>query len=294
VELVSFDVPFMSLKNAAIPIIPLGDIQYTGMKGVTAIDTLKRVIAKGQEIGAYYIGMGDYIDAFSPSNRQRLRGAALYDTAEEVIDDAARALTEELYRTVLKPTTGRWIGLLEGHHFAELKTGQTTDQYLCELLQARFLGTSAFVRLQLVYKGGSCKVVLWAHHGSGGGAKACAPLNKMENIAPYWGGVDVFLMGHTTKGPVVAINRVEPRWSGPGGPELVHRKVFFVSTGGFARSYTLESKSGRTPRGGYAEQRMLPPSVLGTPIIRIRPKRGWRVENGKEHQPMYPDISVEI
>jgi len=287
-ELHSVSHTVKSLTGPPIAIIPLGDIQYTGLKGVTAIDTLKRTITKGSEIGAYYIGMGDYLDAFSPSNRQRLKGAALYDTAEDVIDDAARALTEELYREALKPTVGRWLGLVEGHHFAELKTGMTTDQYLCEMLKARFLGTSAIIRLQLTYaKTHRCTVTLWVHHGTGGGMKACAPLNKLENIAPYWSGIDVFLMGHTTKAPVVPINRVEPRWGqGNGSPELVHRKVYFVSTGGFSKSYMTDVKSGRIPRGGYAEQRMLNPSVLGAPIIWIKLRQTSTT--------LYPEISVEV
>jgi len=294
-ELHSIHHEVKSLTGPPLAIIPLGDIQYTGLKGVTAMDTLKRTIAKGQEIGAYYLGMGDYLDAFSPSNRQRLRGAALYDTAEDVIDDAARALTEELYREALKPTVGRWLGLVEGHHFAELKTGMTTDQYLCEMLKARFLGTSAIIRLQLQYKRShGCTVTLWVHHGSGGGAKACAPLNKLENLAPYWSGIDVFLMGHTTKAPVVPINRVEPRWSGRGGPELIHRKVYFVSTGGFSKSYVTDAKSGRTPRGGYAEQRMLNPSVLGAPTIWIKLRKTSQTLDGKEYQTLYPEISVEV
>lgn len=280
-----------SLTDPPLAIIPLGDIQYTGLSGVTALDTLRRAIAKGQAAGAYYIGMGDYIDAFSPSNRQRLRGAALYDTAEDVIDDAARALTDELYQEALKPTTGRWLGLVEGHHFAELKTGMTTDQYLCELLKARFLGSSALLRVQLLYSETTrCSITFWIHHGTGGGTKACAPLNKIENIAPYWGGIDVFLMGHTTKAPVVPINRVEPRWHGRGEPELVHRKVYYVSTGGFSKSYVTASKHGGTPRGGYAEQRMLPPSVLGAPTIWIRLKKV--TEGGLAT--ISPEVSVEV
>ncbi len=218
------------------------------------------------------------------------------NTAEDIIEDAGLWLTQELYRDILKPTEGRWLGLLEGHHYMQLKTGKTTDQHLCELLKARFLGTSAMIRLQFNWNNGARNnVVLWAHHGAGGGAKACAPLNKLENISPYWGGVDVFLMSHTTKSPVVPINRIEARWGGNGAPDLVHRKIYFVSTGGFSRSYALGSKDGSVPRGGYAEQRMLPPSVLGAPIIRIVPRnRRQRREDGKDSSVWSPEISVEV
>ena len=131
-----------------IAIAPIGDIQWAGMKGPTAKDHLKRHIDHCMELKALFVGLGDYIDFLSPSNRQRLKSAALYETAEDVIDDKAMELVWELYEKFLKPTKGRWLGMLEGHHFTQLKTGETTDQRLCQLLDAKFLGSSAYIRLQ--------------------------------------------------------------------------------------------------------------------------------------------------
>ena len=290
-ELASYRVRRKWSDHSPFYVAPLGDIQFTGVKGATAMDALRRHVDRCVALDARFIGLGDYIDFMSPSNRQRMRSAALYDTAEDVIDDKAMDLVHELYDRVLKPTKGMWLGCLEGHHFAQLKDGTTTDQRLCEMLGARFLGTSALVRVQFLYgSGGHYNIVFWAHHGTGSGQKACAPLNKLENLAPYWGGVDVFLMAHTTKMPVVPINRVEARWHGRAAPDLVHRKVYFVSTGGFAKAYKVGGRQGRVPRGDYAEQRMLNPSVIGAPLVRIEPgfiathrSRTWS-----------PQISVEV
>ena len=106
--------------------MPVGDIQWTGLKGETVVSMLRRHIEWGVEHGAYFLGMGDMIDFASPSNRQALRAAALYDNAQQVIDDAARNLVHELYETVLKPSKGRWLGLLEGHHFTQFRDGTTS------------------------------------------------------------------------------------------------------------------------------------------------------------------------
>ena len=46
----------------------------------------------------------------------------------------------------LKPTVGRWIGAVEGHHFFE-GGGATTDQFLCDWLKTTFLGTAAYIRI---------------------------------------------------------------------------------------------------------------------------------------------------
>src|SRR3990167_72146 len=111
----------------------LGDFQYAGKKAHgTALTQLKEKIAEEVERGAYFIGMGDYIDFLSPSNRQRLRSAALYDTAEDVIDEKSMELTQEIFDLALRPTVGRWLGLVEGHHFSQLKTGDTTDMRLAD------------------------------------------------------------------------------------------------------------------------------------------------------------------
>ena len=239
--------------------------------------------------------MGDYVDCFSPSNRQRLRSAALYETAEDVIDDAALAVTRELYDTILKPTRGKWLGLLHGHHWAQLKTGQTTDQKLCEWLNAQFLGTSAIIRVVFDYGGTQCNVVLWAHHGAGSGQKACAPLNKLENLSPYWGDIDIFFMAHTTKAPVVPIPRITPRWSGRNAPDLIHKKIYFVATGGFSRVYQVGSKIGNIPMGDYIEQRMLNPSAIGAPLVKIAPYLRYTEDaRGRKVKTWSPEVTVEV
>lgn len=298
-ELISYQIPRAVRDHEPIIIAPIGDIQYAGARGPTAKDLLKRHLDRCLELNAWYVGLGDYIDFLSPSNRQRLKAAALYDTAEDVIDDKAIDLTLELYQTYLKPTKGRWLGMLHGHHFATLKTGETTDQRLCQLLDTKFLGTSAFIRLQFLLKESlRANLTIWAHHGCGGGMKSAAPLNKLENVAPYWD-ADIFLLGHMTKMATAPVNRISPRWHGRGAPDLVHRKIMLVGCGGFAKSYVVGAKQGRVPMDDYVGQRMLNPASLGAPIIRVTPALVYAEQpkrNGKRVQSSAwnPTITVEI
>lgn len=296
-ELVTFEVPYKQSDKHPIVIAPLGDIQWAGTRGPTAKDTLREYLDRTRELDAYYLGMGDYTDFLSPSNRQRLRAAALYDTAEDVIDDKALDLALELYQDFLKPTKGRWLGMLHGHHYATLRTGETTDQRLCGLLNTRFLGTSAFIRLQFQQHNALQNVIIWAHHGCGGGTTAGAPLNKLQHAALGFD-ADIYVMGHTTKQPAVPLNRIKPRWNGKGSPDLVHRKVLLVNSGGFSKGYVEGAKQGRVPMGGYVEQRMLNPASLGAPVIRIQP---YTKDTGDHTTPANPRrrewaprISVEI
>lgn len=270
-----------------VVIAPIGDIQWTGERGGTALDLLRRHIDRCMKLKAWFVGLGDYIDFASPSNRQRLRAAALYDTAEDVIDDAALELTQGIYEKALKPTKGRWLGLVHGHHYTQLKTGETTDQRLCQLLDARFLGTCAFVRLLFQAGGSRAGITLFVHHGCGGGMKSSAPLNKLENLLPYWD-ADIFLLGHMTKQAGAPINRISARWHGNGGPDLVHRKILLVGCGGFSKAYDLNARQGRVPMDGYVGQRLLNPASLGAPIVKVVP--AFR-DSGREWA---PEITVEL
>src|SRR5690606_19461371 len=186
-------------KDKPLILMPLGDIQWTGDDNDVATHLLQERIDLGLKLGAFFIGMGDYIDYASPSNRQRIRGAALYDNAIKVHENAAMHLVDELYDRFLKRTRGRWLGLLEGHHFTEFSNGMTSDMYLAQMLETRHLGTTAFIGLHFDFGHRVRHTVnLWGTHGLGGGQKLGAPLNKLEQIASDID-ADVYLIGHMTK-----------------------------------------------------------------------------------------------
>ena len=290
------------LAGGSIAIRALGDFQYTGRKGTTAMDHLKRDIEATLKEGGFFLGMGDMLDTFSPSNRQRLKAAALYDTAEDVIDQKALELVHELFDEALKPTVGRWLGLLEGHHFAELRTGDTSDMRLCELLKARFLGTEAVIRLLLSSGTAKFPIEIYAHHGVGAGVTAGAPLNRLERIAASFENISVFLMGHTVKMPAAPDDKMRVRWNGHSGPDLIHREVRYVNTGSYSKSRIVGSKQGRIPRGGYAEKGMMKPAIIGSPVIRITSHFRYadhrdakrRTGSGRVERTWEPTIKVEI
>lgn len=278
-----------------VVLAPLGDIQWAGRPEGIAYRQLEEYIARAMERKAWFCGMGDYIDAFSPSNRQRLRGAALYDTAQEVIEDKTRELVFDLYQRLLQPTTGRWLFLLEGHHWAPLATGETSDQYLCQLLKAPFVGTTVYLGLHFPLPHyGTRTVTLWAHHGAGGGQKVHAPVLKLENLSTNWD-ADILLVGHMTKRALGVIQRCSPVWAGS-APSLRHREIHLVGVGGWMKGYQEFSRQGVVPRGSYVEQKMLAPVALGAPLITITPHLRRESVPGKgqrERRHWEPRIVVE-
>lgn len=256
-ELATFSIPKTSQKFV---LAPLGDIQWSGDAGPTAQDTLKRHIDRCLEQDAFFFGVGDYVDFLSPSNRAKLMAAELYDTAQDVIAEKALELVEQVYEKFLKPTTGRWVGMVEGHHFFQ-GGGRTTDELLAEQLKTKFLGTSAFVRIN------NARFTIYAHHGTGAGQLPGTGLNRLYHTAAGLEGADVYLMGHNTKVATTRLSRPYPVWDRK--PFLQHRDVWLINCGGFSKSNVVGHRSGQIKRGDYAEQRMLTPSPLSAPIITV-------------------------
>ena len=278
-----------------ILLMPVGDIQWAGDESEIALSMLQKHIQWGVDNNAYFLGMGDYIDTFSPSNRAEIKSAKLYDTARKALDQSAEKMVKEIYEKALKPSRGRWLGMLEGHHFHEFLDGTTSDQMLTRMLSTTFLGSSAYVRL--MFDGGAGKVgtvLVWCHHGTGGGRRLSAPLNQLDQLPTHFAG-DIFLVGHHTKKVAAPLDFCEPVFGNKAGPSLRHRTKILACTGGFLKGYRVGSVHGLVPRGNYVEQKMLNPVALGGVLIRIRPR--WK-DVGKHtperRQVWLPDLSVEL
>src|SRR3990167_2167004 len=158
------------LPMTEVRILPITDIQW-GAKGCDA-DRLKQHIDWGLKNDCYFVGLGDYVDVASPSNRSKFASANFYDTVRDAMDSISEKHVSELI-DILQPTKGKWLGLLSGHHYWEFQDGTTTDTRLAKALAAPYLGDGAAkVILKMVYQppNGKKKYAdahIWLHHGRG-------------------------------------------------------------------------------------------------------------------------------
>ncbi len=253
------------LPWAPINIMPIGDIQHP-----TDLERLRRTIDKALEKDCWFFGMGDYADFASPSNRQKLKTAGLYETAEEVIDAAATKLEDELLECLL-PTKGRWLGLLEGHHYFQHLDGSTTDTRLAKALGCQFLGTSTMLRLTFRRdtSRASLSLVIWAHHGHGSSVSAGGALSKLQRqILPHFD-ADIYLMGHYHRLEAASLPRIGIRPKGLA--RMYNRTIKLVVTGSYLEGWKENSIYGGRSNGAYPEKQMLSPVALGSPWLTITP-----------------------
>lgn len=259
-----------------VRVAPLADIQY-GAQGCD-VERLKRHVSWAMNHGCYFVGVGDYCDVMSPSNRAAwLRANAdFYDSFKEAVDDKMEQQRKEIQR-ILEPTQGRWLGLVRGHHWHKFEDGTETDTRLANYLGCQFLGDAGVIFIGMGPV--EARIMLW--HGSGSGQTAGAMLNKIENGAKRWN-VHVALMAHQHQKPAKADVMMDFGVDAKGNKILTHQNRYYVGAGSFLRGYLVGNKNALgIPTGSYVEKAMMPPVALGAPIIYLRPRKRdgvWMVD----------------
>lgn len=266
---------WLPLKEALI--LPVGDIQLDPKRNdrprTADVDRFKQYIQWGVDHGAYFIGMGDYVDVMSPSNRDKYTQAGFYDSVKDALEAKAEEVEGEL-QDILAPTRGRWLGLLEGHHFFPHEDGTTTDTRLAGFLGTQFLGTSALVQVKFRPEGKHKppSFTIFAHHGHSGGKLLSTPLNQLEGVLKSFD-ADVYLIGHHHKKVGGKYPILKAEWSERGGKHrLVHKNRILACTGSFLKGYVEGSKRDGRAQGGYVEKGLMNPVALGGIIISARPR----------------------
>jgi len=246
--------------------MPIGDIHY----GVQDFPTnkLKTNIKWALDRGCIFLGMGDYFDFASSTQRSIMR--SLREATAQQIDDATRTEADKLYEEILEPTKGRWLGLLEGNHRWTFQDATTVDQYLCSLLGCDFLGTSATIRVHLdkAPKGHyEADTVIFAHHGIGSSRKIGGHLNRVEDLLA-WIDADIYLMGHSH---AKIFAPLDFQYITPDGVHT-HRTKLIARTGSWYKGYASKGPLPLTTaaymsRGTYIEQQAYMPTAMGSPCF---------------------------
>ena len=283
----------MELASVTVPkreplIVPVSDTQV----GPEEADTkgFRKFIERTLEHdNVVYLGLGDYTDMGTPSNRKTIAKAMAEDGIYDTVVDALEGQAEthiETFLSLVEGTEGKWVGLLAGHHWYQVLDGSTSDTRICQALGTRFLGNAAMVRVRYATEGRGGKKThmqapetnIWMHHGKGGGKLPGNPLNQLADMTRGFD-ADVFLQGHHHRSAATKVQRLRPRWAkeDDGNHTLVDKDMILGVTGGWLKGYMEGRKRGLHPEGAYPEKGMLVPLTLGGIVIRAFPSHavGW-------------------
>jgi hypothetical protein len=274
-------IPFNLVDNQKILIMPLGDIHF-GSRGFP-LERFKTHLEWGMERGAYFLGMGEYLD-FAAHSQRGLMGQ-LRDSTKEILDKMILDQTEEFLK-IVKSTKSRWIGLLEGDHRWDFADGTSVDQRICKAVDAPFLGSAGLIRLKMhkhPKDHPEADVIIYCHHGIGSSRTEGGHLHRLSDLLKFIE-ADVYLMGHSHAKIAAPIDR---QMITPDGIHS-HRTKLIARTGSWFLNYystgpfRLEEPAFKS-RGNYPELKSYPPSSLGGIAIGI----GFeQIEKSKYYRPM--------
>jgi len=224
--------------NKPFKIIPFGDIHRDSDMFANSHWRTFLTYAKAQK-NAVFLGMGDYTDGVSTSERIVL--SEIHDTTLNTLKDVYKGTVATLVKE-LGFMRGRVIGMLGGNHYFDFGS-QTTDHVLASALNAKYLGVCGFIRLSVEIKGQnkSAALDIFAHHGRGGGTTIGGNFNTIEKMSST-ADADLYLMGHTHgKGCLPSSPRIKLVGSRD-GVHVRERTPWLGRTGSFLKAY----ESGRS------------------------------------------------
>lgn len=235
-------------------LLPFGDVHYDS-PGFCE-NTWKQFLEFARDKDTFLLGMGDYTDSYSTSERVILGNPGIHESTRNRQEKEALKRIERLAQD-LDFAKGRFIGLLGGNHYIQFRDGTTGDMKLAEMLGADYLGACSFVQVRCNPKGGTTilPITIFAHHGKGGGKTAGGKFNSVEDMLRT-ADADVYLMGDNhARGVLNAGDRLYLRTTN--GRMTVGAKTRWLGrTGSFLRAYMPGEES-------YVVDACLQPASLG-------------------------------
>jgi len=254
--------------NKPFKLIPFGDIHRDS--DLHADEHWRQFLAYAKkQKNALFLGMGDYTDGVSTSERIVLANEGLHDTTRNTLKDVYKGVSKTLVNE-LGFMRGRMIGMLGGNHYFDFGNGDTTDHVLAAALNTKFLGVCSFIRLSFRFKNRGNRrqsLDIFAHHGKGAGSLPGSTFNTLEKMATT-AMADFYLMGHDhKKGCIPSTPRLVLNSKGAGAELIVRERVPWLGrTGSFLKSYENGKVSYNVDAGRS-------PSTLGWIEFEITPRR---------------------
>lgn len=254
----------MLQPNKSLLIVPFGEIQTEAEyeRLVALVKWLGKHKKRGGQV--LMLGMGDYFESPSPSDRAALRaakqGSGMYEELAKDIMAIYEARTRNI-ADILAPLSGDIAGLLRGHHWLEFLPSiradlpADTNRLLALLLKTLYLGSS----VQLIVEVNGLPFKIFATHGYGSARTAGARVAKRLRMRDVVLDANWYIMGHDNEKMVYPTEALVGR---------EYKKQYFSGSGSFQRSYNLDEAEGT-----YAEDLLLPPTTLGVVICTVKPQK---------------------
>lgn len=261
-ELLTRDIPIRG-KSDTVQIIPLGDAHFgaAGCDERAFNETVDYILACPNR---YTVLMGDLCDCIYPDDKRwDTNSLADWVPRSRPVD----AQYERVKKILQKIPSKQILGVLEGNHEIKARTLHFRDITLdlSRELGVPYLAQEALVRLRfsrLAAKGTDYSYLMFVTHGSGGGRKPGAKVNRITELSNFID-ADLFLMGHVheksaIKNVVLSMDR---------NGKFTQKERLYCLSGTFLKTYCENATS-------YGARALYAPTSIGAPVITIQPYHG--------------------
>jgi len=250
-------IEYSSRKEGVFKLVPFGDLHFGHPNcDVDLIERTRNYILETEN--CFWIGMGDYCDAISPKDKR-------FNFHSVNLKYATPDVQYRWVRSLFDPIKDKCIGLLDGNHDL-LHWKAHAHNYVDSLaydLGVPYLTIDAYIRLVFKRKtedsSRSNSFNIYAHHGWTASRTSGGKVNRIEDLASIFPGLELYLMGHThARGETppkthLFVNK---------NLDVVDHEMRFLFTGAFLRAYVDGHAS-------YIEEKTYKPQPLGTSVVEI-------------------------
>ncbi len=205
-----------------------------------------------------YLGMGDYNDFASTSEKKKLNSAGLHETTLDKFDRMAKSDINKLCKE-MEHMKGKVIGLIDGNHSWKFANGQTSDEYMAEVMQTKSLGFLSYIRINIkdpLRKKVSKDFDIVACHGKAGGKLIGTSINQVDDLRKIFPMASMFVQGHDHKLSSTPAVVLYAEQSPNGGIIIKQNEQRLCRSGSFKKTYQQGESS-------YEIGRLYQPSILG-------------------------------
>jgi len=275
-KVIQIDHEYKSREDATVKFIPIGDIHRGNpwMHEESLYNTIKYV----KNNDCYVILMGDYGECINSKDPRHDYNAleGKYNTP----DKQYRKILEDL-----SPIKDKVICMLEGNHESNFwrRHNHNYTEWLATDMNVEYPGISAYIRFKFKRKTGEKRFStnifdIYAHHGWAGGRSAGYQVQTIHSLKTIFPQAHMYLMGHNHQ-----LGEALPRthlYVDKRTNKIREQSQYFFFTGSYIKGH-------EQGLGSYVEARAYPPTMIGSPIIEVKPNR---VDGGQDSRK--PQFSV--
>lgn len=198
---------------------------------------------------AYTLFLGDLTDDDRPSTR--IMRQSMFTDRKEAFEQEDLQHLGYIDRVVIPQMSKlakNCLGMLDGDHYRRYSNGLSSVQYICAKLKVSYLG-DGMARVKLDFLGPGRKsnsYNIHIQHGVAGIGRPGNGVNRLDDVARQWEGMDCFVRGHNHVGFIYPISRYYEKQSG----KIGQKDIWLINTPSF-RTGIMDGTTDYTERRAY-------------------------------------------